>query len=389
MNILIVCYEYPPLGGGGGVAVADVANELAKRHRVHVLTSAAAGMSREERVDDRDLTIFRVPVIGRRARAVASISSLLSFYPLGICCGQRWLARYSYDVVNSWFAIPSGLVGRRLAAGVGAPHVLTIIGGDIYDPSKWHSLHRNRVLKQVVAGLFRQADRLIAISHDVAARARETSQADQPIEIVPLGVDPPVYRPSTRAELGLHEKHVYVATVGRLVRRKDHATLLKALQRLDDDRVHLLIIGDGPEHENLGALAGRLGITKQVHFLGFIPQERKYQLLASSDLFSLTSLHEGFGLVYLEAMHCGLPVIAGNSGGQTDFLVDGRTGFLVRPGDVAGLEQALHRLLEQPKLRRSIGEANRQLAASYTVADTVKRYETAFALLADGTFARS
>ena len=378
MNILIVCYEYPPLGGGGGVAVHDIAHDLAHRHRVHVLTSSGPNLKREETVEGLDLTIFRSRVLFRSARAVASIPSMLCFYPFGIQRGRRLIREYTYDVVNSWFAIPSGPTGTHLASIARVPNVLTLIGGDLYDPSKWYSPHRNPLLKRTVTGVLRKAHAHLAISKDVADRTRDIYGFDRPVEVVSLGIDLPNFAPATRKELGLHRDVVYLATVGRLVHRKDHETLLRALAQLNDPKVHLLVIGDGPLHDPLGQLASQLNIAKQVQFCGFVPEQMKFQLLSNADLFSLTSLHEGFGLAYLEAMHCGLPIVATTTGGQKDFLEDGKTGYLVPTGNADAIKQALSQLVAEPRLRQTMGAYNRQLASQYTVARTAQRYESAF-----------
>ena len=137
---------------------------------------------------------------------------------------------------------------------------------------------------------------------------------------------------------------VYLVTVGRLVRRKNLGSLLTALHRLGLPDVRLLVIGEGPERANLEAQARELGIAERVQFRGFVAEETKYQLLAAADLFVLPSLHEAFGLVYLEAMHCGLPVVATVPGGHEDFLSDGRTGFLVPRDDAGALLRAMERL---------------------------------------------
>jgi glycosyltransferase involved in cell wall biosynthesis len=112
-----------------------------------------------------------------------------------------------------------------------------------------------------------------------------------------------------------------------------------------------------------------------VQFRGFVPECAKFQLLAAADLFALPSLHEAFGLVYLEAMHCGLPVIAARPGGHED----GRTGFLVPPDDLDGLASALARLVEDPALRARISAHNLTVAHRFTVRTTAARYESLFA----------
>ncbi len=112
-----------------------------------------------------------------------------------------------------------------------------------------------------------------------------------------------------------------------------------------------------------------------MRFLGFLPDEHKYQVLAAANVFALASLHEGFGLVFLEAMHCGLPVVATNFGGQSDILEDQRTGFLVCPGDIAAMANYILRLRDDSQERAAISAYNRDRAADFTAARAAARYE--------------
>lgn len=378
MNILMVNYEWPPLGGGGGVAMETIAKELARRHTVHVLTSGAGGLPSEETLADGHISVFRCPAFMRHSKSVASISSMLAFWPLGVRLGKKLLRRYRYDVINTWFAIPSGPVGVGIAKRGGIPHVLTIIGGDIYDPSKRYSPHHNPLLKRVVRSVLGKADRHTAISRDIETRARDIYGFDRPIDVISLGIAEPTFEPRSRRDLDLRDDVTYLISVGRIIRRKDYPSLLGALKKIERDDVHLLLLGDGPERGNLEALSNELGIAERVHFRGFVSDEEKYQLLAAADIFTLTSLHEGFGLVYLEAMHCGLPVIAGRSGGQTDFLTEGETGYLARTGDLESLASALRRMIDEPELRAAMAERNRELVKNYYASATAARYEKLF-----------
>lgn len=377
MRLLILNYEYPPLGGGGGVACRNTATALAQRHQVHVLTSQGAGLSPKEVTDG--VHIWRAPVFGRSQRAVASMISMLLYHPAAKKLAAQVCRKHSFDLVASWFVVPSGLPGRAIARRLDLPHAVLIMGGDVYDPTKWYAPQRNPALGRLVGSILEDADLRIAPSSDLARRAKELLGVTRPIEIVPHGVDAVPFTPAPRSELGMAEDAVHIVSCGRLVRRKNFAILLAALASIEEIDVRLTLISDGPERNRLESLAGDLGIADRVTFAGFVEEERKQQLLAASDMFVLASEHEGYGLVYIEAMHHGLPVIASHDGGQEDFLSDGETGMLVPRGEVVPLAAAIRRLAGDAALRARIGERNVAIARRTSIDANAARCESLFA----------
>ncbi|MEM7017881.1 MAG: glycosyltransferase [Pseudomonadota bacterium] len=356
------------------MALMEYALALAEVHEVHILTSGIPGEPTIEKHESLNLTVHRAPVIGRSARATASFVSMASFLSSGIKIGKALMRDIQFDVINTWFAIPTGPVGSALSKHSGVPNVLTIIGGDIYDPSKWYSPHRFPVSKFVVKRLIKSAAALAAISSDIVDRAREYLDLEREVKVVPLGVSRPEFTAISRSSCGLADDKKYVVSVGRLVRRKDYPTLIMALKESGLTDTELLILGDGPEKENLQQLVSELGMEDRVHFKGFVSDEEKFQYLSNADLFALVSLHEGFGLVYLEAMYCGLPVIAANEGGQTDILQSGVNGALVPVGNVEELSKALSKYLSSNELASQVANANKARFDKFDVKNLAERY---------------
>jgi glycosyltransferase involved in cell wall biosynthesis len=327
MKILFCNYEYPPLGGGGGVVMAALARELARRHTVTVLTSRALALPAES--DNAGVRVIRAPVIFRRELAVANLPSMLAYVPAAGLRGLRLQRGGQFDVINTHFVVPSGPVGHVLARLWRIPNVLSVHGGDLYDPSKASSPHRHAWLRGPIRYLLRRADRLVGQSRNTLEHVRGFYGVDRASELIPLGIERPSQEAPVRRELGIPEDAFVMVTVGRLVARKANLKLVEALIAAQRPNAHLLIVGDGPEADAIQAAAAHAGLGERVHLTGQVSEERKFQALASADIFVSASQHEGFGLVFLEAMAYRLPIICFDHGGQTDFLNDGETGFVV------------------------------------------------------------
>lgn len=364
MRILLVNYEYPPLGGGGGVLTRTLANELSRRHEVTVLTSRAGDLPKD--AYEGHVRVVRTAVAGRRELERASTASLLSFVPSGRRTGA-WLARtHYYDVVHTFFAVPTGPAGAAIARRAKAPHVLTVIGADVYDPSRLDP-SSFAPLRAVVRRIILRADAVTAISRDIADRA-VTLSGRNGIRVIAPGIPAPPMPAADRRSLGWHEDEFVVVTVARLVKRKALDVLVHATAAMDG--VRLEIVGEGPQRDALESIAPR----EHVRFHGSLPDEEIRRLLVSANAFALVSLHEGFGLVYLEAMQARLPIVAGTIGGQTDFLVNGKNALLVPPGDEDALRAAIARLRDDHDLRVHLRAAAHTSAQHFTAETMAEEY---------------
>jgi phosphatidylinositol alpha-1,6-mannosyltransferase len=264
-------------------------------------------------------------------------------------------------------ALPLGLVGPRLGRRYG----IVLHGAELTVPARLPGTAS--VLRRLLAG----ASCVVAAGGYPAAEAARLARGPLPVVVVPPGVDVGRFRPLTpaerdqaRAEAGLPTAGRLVVAMSRLVPRKGFDVLIAAAALLKVNRPDLTVAvaGAGRDRDRLERLVAATGAP--VRLLGFVPDDALPRLLGCADVFAMPCRtrwggleQEGFGIVFLEAAACGVPAVAGASGGSAEAVAHGETGWVVdRPEDPVEVAAALAGLLDDGDLRRRQGAAARARA---------------------------
>jgi glycosyltransferase involved in cell wall biosynthesis len=172
-----------------------------------------------------------------------------------------------------------------------------------------------------------------------------------------------------------------VLCVGRLVSTKGQRILIEAVAQLIESgrKIRLRFVGDGPDRKDLEDLVGQKGLISQILFEGSINQDRIQEFYMATDIFALSSFAEGIPVVLMEAMAMEIPCVATSINGVPELIRDGVDGLLVVPSDVNGLSAALMRLMDETKLRESIGKAGRlRVQQNYEISKSADRLADLF-----------
>ena len=212
-------------------------------------------------------------------------------------------------------------------------------------------------------------DVLITINQEDYARAKKHMHAKR-VEYVPgVGIDvkrfmgATVDRAAKRREIGVPEDAILLLSVGELNDNKNHATVIRALAKVEDANIHYAIAGNGPLKETLEALAKSLGVGGQLHLLGY--RRDVAELYKAADICVFPSIREGQGLAALEGMASGLPLIASDNRGTRDILIQGKNALICRYNDVEGFAEAIQEMASDPAKRETFGANNRVAAQNY------------------------
>ncbi len=380
MKILIINYEFPPLGGGAGRGTYNLARELAaKGHEVDVLTSRSAGYQKHELVEG--FYVHRVRSF-RKGIHDCGFRGAFTFLLFAVPQLLRLTNRKRFDIIHYFFGLPTGLLRFVPGRHRELPYIISLRGSDVpnYDNYNTSLQFVHKLLLPITRKLWGDAARVIALSSDLANSARQ-SDASVQIDIVPNGIESDMFvadpnvQPRQDDKVGANK--VKFICVARLVERKGVQHLLQAMAQLDDS-VHLTVVGEGNYMANLQAQAEQLNLGNKVRFYGYCPREKLVRLYNLSDAFVLPSMAESFGMVFVEAMACGLPVIGARVGGVPDIIKD-ENGILVEPGSVTDVKAAIEKLATNPALREAMGVANRQKAVEqYSWRSVADSYETVY-----------
>ena len=346
LRVGVVCFS---TFGGSGVVAAEVASALAERgHAVHVFSDDVPG-----RLDPDRPGIQFHPV---RPPAYPQLKH--SPYPLALTSKIVDVARRDgLDVIHAHYALPhaaSAVLARAVLGGDRAPAaprlVTTLHGTDIT------LVGSDASFLPLTQFSITASDAVTAPSAWLAAATFQTLDipASVQIDVIPNFVDAARFSPGPPAARPVPVL-VHVSNF-RPVKRVDDVLALFAALRAERP-VRLRLVGDGPDRARLQAEVTARGLAADVEFLG--EQIDLPAAMRGADLFLLPSETESFGLAALEAMACGLPVIASAVGGLPEVIADGETGFLRPMGDVAAMTAAARRLLDDPALRARFAAAAR------------------------------
>lgn len=389
MNIAMLSYHTSPLAalggkhsGGMNVYVRELSTQLARRgHRVDVFTrgkeSAIQSLSGHGRVID-------LPAGPNQEVPKQRLSDFISEFAQAILDFQRD-ERNRYDLIHAHYWM-SGLVGAELKRVWNVPLVLM-----------FHTLglvkNRIRALGERESDERILGERKALAVADMVVAATPAEQADlqwlyevpsAKICVIPPGVDLAHFSPRSkveaRSQLGIDQQVRVLLFVGRIEALKGLDTLIRAVSLLEgrgtqSKGLQVLIIGGdvaeslnllGTEMNRLRSLAGDLGIQDRVEFIGSRRQRELPAYYAAADVVVMPSYSESFGMVALEAMACGRPVVASRVGGLAYLVQDGITGFHVQEGNAGELAARLTQLLTDDTLLERMGKAARQEAEDYS-----------------------
>ncbi|MDA2893592.1 glycosyltransferase [Mycolicibacterium sp. BiH015] len=355
--------------GGQNVAVAELSAALAARgHRVVVYTRRD-DTDAPDRVDtEQGYAVVHIPA--GPPRKIPKDELLQHMPEFGDRLAQCWRQRRP-DVAHAHFWM-SGLATLAAAQRHRVPvvqtfHALGVVkrrhqGADDTSPGERIRLESR---------LARTVDWIAATCSDEVAELARMGGHPSRISVLPCGVDPSEF--SDSGPTATRGKPHRIVSVGRLVPRKGFDTVIEAMPGLPD--TELVIVGGpdkseldrDPEAQRLLRAAGRHGVADRVHLYGAIARDEMPMLLRSADVVAATPWYEPFGIVPLEAMSCGVPVVASAVGGMLDTVVPGVTGRLVAPRASQQCADAIRQILGNPPLREDLGRAGRErVCARYT-----------------------
>ncbi len=363
MKHLLVTNDFPPKVGG----IQNLLWEWWRRlpsESFAVLTSPHAGASTFDAAQPFRVDRVREPVLLPHPAMVKRVN--------------RLVAEFGADFVVLDPALPLGLIGPHLDV----PYMVVLHGAEITVPG------RLPVSRLLLARVLRGARHVIAAGGYPAAEARRAVRGDLDVTVIPPGVDTSRFRPlsvnarrEARARFRIAEDAELVVGVSRLVPRKGFDVLVRAAAMLSRTRPRLqvLIAGAGRDSKRLQKLIDET--RAPVRLLGRVPGDDLPALYGCADVSAMLCRtrwlgleQEGFGIVFSEAAACGVPQVAGESGGAAEAVADGITGLVVdEPRDEVAVADALFRILDDHELRMSMAEASRQRAVDEFDYDVLTR----------------
>lgn len=372
MNLLLINYEYPPIGGGAATATYHTAHELVKQgHQIVVLSANYQKLSGW--TDEEGIKVYRCWAL-RKSQDRSSLLEQLSFVISAAFVLPRLLKKYAIEGTIIYFSLPDGPLGLWGKILKKTPYVISLRGGDV--PG----------VETSIKGLhyFLTPIRRLILKHSLAivANSQGLKQASQqidpyPVIVIPNGVNIDFFRPKAH-----NSPNFQFLFVGRFHEQKNLFFTLEQLDQLRKNTDLLFefhLVGDGHLKKPLQAYANQLNLNSIIKWHGWLERQKILDIYQQSHCLLNLSLYEGMPNVVLEAMACGLPIIASNVIGNDAVVQHGKTGYLVDLENSSQLQEILLSLLDKPKLAKQLGHTGRDwVVKAFSWANVAKEYVQLF-----------
>ncbi len=363
VKVLVLCYEYPPVGGGGGRVASQVATGLVARgHEVRVQTS---GMRHLPAREDRDGVRIERAESFRKKEDTCSVPEMALYLATSFLPALKIAREWKPDVIHAHFAVPTGVLAASISALTRIPYVLTAHLGDVPGGVPEQTSHLFKLVDPFARILWKRASATTAVSSYVGALARAAYSADPHVILNGIAA------PTNTGESKIPNK---LLMVGRLSVQKNPLLAIESLALVRDLPWTLDVIGDGPLRASMEELARQKGIADRITFRGWLDAREVHSAMAESEMLFIPSLHEGLPMAAIEALHHGLVIIGSNIGGLADVLADDENGFMCSL-EAPAFAEKLRKLLTSPDLKTRMALRSHELAAGFGVDRSVDGYE--------------
>ena len=367
MRILMLNYEYPPLGGGAAPVTKELAEELVKLgHEVDVVTMAFKGLKEKEEVNG--VNVYRVPVF-RRKQTVCQTHEMFTYCISANYFLSKLLKERKYDINHTHFIIPTGVISYLKRKKI--PYIITSHGSDVpgYNPDRFGFQHK--LIKPMWNKIVENATCITTptefLKNLILDNFNSKDCNPDKVKVIPNGIHPEKFSPK--------KKERKILVVSRLFERKGVQYVIEAMRDIKDYR--MVICGNGPYKKHLENQIDKLRLGNNVRLLGWVSGKSLLKEYETSSIFVLPSSAENFPVVLLEAMAAGCAVVTTNTTGCPEVVGD--AGLLVRPMNTEDIRDALNKLINDDRLIEGLGmKARKRVEENFELRKVAKMYKEVY-----------
>ena len=369
LKILVLNYEYPPIGGGGGAVSQGLAQQLAKMgHEVRVQTSWIRGLPKHKVVDS--ISVFR-SFSFRKSADTCTVTQMFFYLFTNFFPALRHALFWKPDLIHAHFAVPTGVLAWIVGLLSRTPYILTIHLGDVPGALPEQTDGLFRILKPLTRPIWKGASSIVAVSEFV--RVLGENAYGCPVKTILNGISPPQDAAFIKKAIPFQ-----FLSVGRFNAQKNLFFMLDVLARVKSKPWNYILVGDGPLRKSLTERVRELGLEERVHFTGWLKQHEVNHILQESQVLLMPSLAEGLPMAGISALFFGLPIYGSEIDGLGDLIQHGENGFLMPLGQPEIWVEKLNEALEKPETLVHLSENARKHAENFNICKVAQAYETLF-----------